>query len=205
VLLAYHYLFNQRRSVITHRIRREEKASNYILSCLKASPLVLDSCQSILLSDQYRLAGLKVFLFRPFQLQYRVAEASNPRTGAGNPPFVVVCGSSGRTFHLSVSRWLPATDRCWPAREPQRTTQRNHRLPLSARILLDLQTLVSRESNPTDPAVVMVGSIHGGSKHNIIPNTVHLKLTVRTTKNSIFKHRIASLGKSVYYASGRVR
>src|SRR5262249_42566873 len=59
---------------------------------------------------------------------------------------------------------------------------------LAARIVLDLQTLVSRETNPTDPAVVTVGSIHGGTKHNIIPNEVKMQLTVRTTKDSVRKH-----------------
>ena len=54
--------------------------------------------------------------------------------------------------------------------------------------MLDLQTLVSRETNPLDPAVVTVGSIHGGSKHNIIPNEVQLQLTVRSTKDSVRKH-----------------
>jgi hippurate hydrolase len=52
---------------------------------------------------------------------------------------------------------------------------------LSARIVLDLQTIVSRETDPLDPVVVTVGSIHGGTKHNIIPNEVKLQLTVRTT------------------------
>jgi amidohydrolase len=59
---------------------------------------------------------------------------------------------------------------------------------VAARIVLDLQTLVSRETNPTDPAVVTVGSIHGGSKHNIIPNEVKLQITVRSTKDSVRKH-----------------
>jgi hippurate hydrolase len=59
---------------------------------------------------------------------------------------------------------------------------------LAARIVLDLQTLVSRETNPTDPAVVTVGSIHGGSKHNIIPSEVRLQLTVRSTKDTVRKH-----------------
>ncbi len=59
---------------------------------------------------------------------------------------------------------------------------------IAARIVLDLQTLVSRETNPTDPAVVTVGSIHGGSKHNVIPNEVKLQLTVRSTKDSVRKH-----------------
>jgi hippurate hydrolase len=53
---------------------------------------------------------------------------------------------------------------------------------LAARIVLDLQTIVSREVDPLDPAVVTVGSIHGGTKHNIIPNEVKLQLTVRTVK-----------------------
>jgi len=59
---------------------------------------------------------------------------------------------------------------------------------IAARIVLDLQTLVSRETNPTDPAVVTVGSIHGGSKHNVIPNEVKLQLTVRSTKDAVRKH-----------------
>jgi hippurate hydrolase len=59
---------------------------------------------------------------------------------------------------------------------------------IAARIVLDLQTLVSRETNPTDPAVVTVGSIHGGTKHNIIPDEVRLQLTVRSTKDGVRKH-----------------
>jgi hippurate hydrolase len=59
---------------------------------------------------------------------------------------------------------------------------------LAARIILDLQTLVSRETNPTDPAVITVGSIHGGTKHNIIPSEVKLQLTVRSTKDRVRKH-----------------
>jgi hippurate hydrolase len=59
---------------------------------------------------------------------------------------------------------------------------------LAARIILDLQTLVSREIDPTDPAVVTVGSIHGGTKHNIIPAEVKLQLTVRTLKDDVRRH-----------------
>ena len=64
---------------------------------------------------------------------------------------------------------------------------------LSARIVLDLQTLVSRETNPTDPAVVTVGSIHGGSKHNIIPSEVKMQLTVRSTKDAVRKHLLEGI------------
>jgi hippurate hydrolase len=64
---------------------------------------------------------------------------------------------------------------------------------LAARIVLDLQTIVSRETNPTDPVVVTVGSIHGGTKHNIIPNEVKLQLTVRTTKDATRKHTLEAI------------
>ncbi len=50
----------------------------------------------------------------------------------------------------------------------------------AARLVLDLQTIVSREIKPIDPAVVTVGSIHGGTKHNIIGDTCHLQITVRS-------------------------
>jgi amidohydrolase len=64
---------------------------------------------------------------------------------------------------------------------------------VAARLVLDLQTIASRETNPTDPVVVTVGSIHGGTKHNIIPNEVKLQLTVRTTKDSVRKHTLEAI------------
>lgn len=51
---------------------------------------------------------------------------------------------------------------------------------LAARIVDGLQTIVSREVDPQDAAVITVGSIHGGSKHNIIPDEVTMLLTVRS-------------------------
>lgn len=51
---------------------------------------------------------------------------------------------------------------------------------LAARIVMGLQPLISRENDPFQPAVITVGSIHGGSKHNIIPDEVKLQLTVRS-------------------------
>src|SRR5207253_294232 len=66
---------------------------------------------------------------------------------------------------------------------------------LAARIVLDLQTIVSREISPGDPAVVTVGSIHGGTKHNIIPSEVRLQITVRTTKDEVRKHVLEAIGR----------
>ncbi len=51
---------------------------------------------------------------------------------------------------------------------------------LASRIVTALQTLVSREANPQDPAVVTVGSFHSGAKHNIISDEANLLLTVRS-------------------------
>lgn len=51
---------------------------------------------------------------------------------------------------------------------------------LASRIVMALQTLVSREANPLEPAVVTVGSFHAGAKHNIISDEAMLLLTVRS-------------------------
>lgn len=66
---------------------------------------------------------------------------------------------------------------------------------LAAEYILAIQTIVSRERSPFDPAVVTVGSIHGGTKHNIIPDDVHLQLTIRTYKDEVRQQIIAALNR----------
>ncbi len=56
---------------------------------------------------------------------------------------------------------------------------------MAAQLIVSLQTLVSRETNPVEPAVVTVGSIHGGTKHNVIPDTCKLQLTVRSYSDAV--------------------
>lgn len=51
---------------------------------------------------------------------------------------------------------------------------------LASAIVMKLQTLVSRESNPLEPSVITVGSIHAGAKHNIVPDEARLQITVRS-------------------------
>ena len=51
---------------------------------------------------------------------------------------------------------------------------------LAARVVMGLQTIISREKSPMEPAVITVGSIHGGTRYNIIPDDVKLQLSVRT-------------------------
>ena len=64
---------------------------------------------------------------------------------------------------------------------------------ISAQLILALQTITSREKSPFDPAVVTVGSIHGGTKCNIIPDEVQLKLTVRTYRSEVRKQVLESI------------
>jgi len=56
---------------------------------------------------------------------------------------------------------------------------------LASRIVTTLQTLVSRENDPLNPAVVTVGSFHAGAKHNIISDEAKLQLTVRSYKPEV--------------------
>jgi len=64
---------------------------------------------------------------------------------------------------------------------------------LASRMVLDIQTIVSRELSPLEPAVVTVGSIHGGTKHNIIPEEVKLQLTIRYYSEEVGQHIISAL------------
>ena len=64
---------------------------------------------------------------------------------------------------------------------------------VAAQIVVALQSLVSREISPIDNAVVTVGSIHGGVKHNIIADEVKLELTVRSDAVRVRDHLIEGI------------
>lgn len=76
---------------------------------------------------------------------------------------------------------------------------------IAASIVMRLQTLVSRELNPTDSAVVTVGSFQAGSKHNIIPDEARLQITVRSYEDKTRQHLldgIARIAKAEAMAAG---
>lgn len=76
---------------------------------------------------------------------------------------------------------------------------------VAAQFIMALQTIVSRENSPLDPAVITVGSIHGGAKRNVIPDEVKLQLTVRSYKDDVRQHLLASIeriAKGVAEAAG---
>jgi amidohydrolase len=76
---------------------------------------------------------------------------------------------------------------------------------LSAQTVMALQTIVSREIPAVEPAVVTVGSIHGGAKHNIIPEEVRLEMTVRYYSEAVRERILTSIeriAKGVAMAGG---
>jgi hippurate hydrolase len=66
---------------------------------------------------------------------------------------------------------------------------------IAARFVLGLQTAVSRENNPMEPAVISVGSIHGGITWNIIPDRVKLQLTVRSLNPKTQKQLLSAIAR----------
>lgn len=76
---------------------------------------------------------------------------------------------------------------------------------LASAIVMRLQTLVSRENNPVEPAVVTVGSFHSGSRYNIISDSARLQLTVRSftdEQRARLKEGIERVARGEAIASG---
>ena len=76
---------------------------------------------------------------------------------------------------------------------------------IASMIVMDLQTIVSRNLKPIDDAVITVGAIKGGTKHNIIPDQVNLQLTVRTYTQEVrelIHQRIREVSKGIAIAAG---
>jgi amidohydrolase len=76
---------------------------------------------------------------------------------------------------------------------------------IAAAIIMQLQTIVSREISPLESAVVTVGSIHGGTKHNIISNQVKLQLTVRSYSDEsrhLLLKRIKEISEGIARTAG---
>ncbi|HIO04677.1 MAG TPA: amidohydrolase [Gammaproteobacteria bacterium] len=64
---------------------------------------------------------------------------------------------------------------------------------MASQLINSLQTIVSREIAPIEAAVVTVGSIHGGTKHNVIPNEVRLQLTLRSYTDEVRNQTISTI------------
>jgi len=64
---------------------------------------------------------------------------------------------------------------------------------VAAQLVTALQGFIGREINPLEPAVISVGSIHGGLKHNVIPDEVKLEITVRADSEEVRKQLLAGI------------
>jgi hippurate hydrolase len=68
-------------------------------------------------------------------------------------------------------------------------------------LVLDLQTIISREIKPTEPAVITVGSIRGGTKHNVIPDDCKLQITVRSYSPEVRQHLLDAIRRKASAAA----
>ncbi len=76
---------------------------------------------------------------------------------------------------------------------------------LASLMVMELQTVVSRNVDPIESAVLTVGAIHGGTKHNIIPDEVTLQITLRTFKDEVRKtihKRIKEIARGIGVTAG---
>jgi hippurate hydrolase len=99
-----------------------------------------------------------------------------------NEPAGDVCYRPGPLLASSTSLSVTIRGKGGHGAWPHRTVDP---IVLAALAILDFQTIVSRELEPIQPAVVTVGSIHGGTKHNIISDEVKLQLTLRAFSEKV--------------------
>ena len=150
-----------------------------------------------LLSKEGKLPGTVRFLFQP-------AEEVADEDGLSGAPRMVqdgaMQGGVGMVIALHVSAHIPVGQihvgagpssggvdsfrakvigRGGHGARPHETVDPIY---LSAHVILALNGIISRKLNPFDPAVVSVGSIHGGQADNVIPDHVHILGTLRYTE-----------------------
>ncbi len=81
---------------------------------------------------------------------------------------------------------------------PQRTIDP---VMIAARFIVDLQSVISREKDPTEFGVVSIGAIHGGTAENIIPDDVLLRGTIRTFKPEVRAKMLAGIERTARAAA----
>ena len=152
---------------------------------------VLLSVSEVLLARGDELRGRVVFVFQPAEEIVRGAEAMladgalddievDHAIGlhlSSTDPTGVVAVRTGPAMAATDSFRLAVQGRGGHAAKPNEAVDP---VVVAAHLVLALQALVSRETDPVDPAVISVTSVHGGTAFNIIPESVELKGTLRT-------------------------
>ncbi|MCI4350656.1 MAG: M20 family metallopeptidase [Thermoplasmata archaeon] len=98
---------------------------------------------------------------------------------AGGIPLGVVGWAKGPMMGAADHFIIRVRGRGGHAGYPHRTVDA---VVVAAEVITGLQALVSRLTDPTDPVVISVGMVHGGTRHNVLPDTVDLEGTVRTVR-----------------------
>jgi amidohydrolase len=117
-----------------------------------------------------------------------IAQHDNPEFAAGQ--VAVVAGpvlSSSTTLEVLIRGLGGHGARPEATKDP---------IVAAAQFVLALQTIVSRQTAPQDPAVVTVGSIHGGTKANIIPDEVKLELSTRAFSEDVRRNTLAAIERT---------
>lgn len=187
---------------------------------------ILMGVAAVLASMKDQIPGTVKFIFQPSEEGYSKMPAPNETWGARamveqgaleNPKVDAIFGlhlmtnlpvgivgyrsgpllASADTLQIKVSGKQTHGAMPWSGVDP---------IVASSQIVLGLQTIVSRQLNITnEPAVITVGSIHGGNRENIIPDTVQMLGTVRTFDEPMradAKKRITQTAESIANASG---
>src|SRR5262249_37487612 len=118
---------------------------------------------------------------------YAIAVHVNPRLPAGQ--FAIRSGPA-----LAASTWVEILvhGRGGHGADPHLTVDP---VVIASRIVVALQGVSGRELNPLDPGVITVGSFHGGTKANIIPDEVKLQLTVRSYNEELQRHLLQAIAR----------
>ncbi len=152
---------------------------------------ILLSSAKILSGMQQELSGKFIFLFQPAEEIVQGAEAMladgaleglKPDASialhlSSTAPTGVVAVREGPSMAAADSFRIVIAGRGGHAARPQELVDP---IVIGSSIVTSLQSLVSRETDPVDQAVISVTSFHGGTAYNIIPETVELKGTLRT-------------------------
>jgi len=128
------------------------------------------------------IGGAKAMLADGLYERFPKPDAALALHVTNDQPTGTVTYTSGPAFAGSTSVNVTVKGRGGHGAAPHTTADPVY---LAALLVVDLQSVVSRETDPLRPSVVTVGSIHGGTKHNIIPNEVALQLTLRAYDDGV--------------------
>lgn len=136
----------------------------------KGANLILDSG---LIDDLDSLIGLHIFADLPYGV---VSMEAGPRMARTDRFEIHLKGKGGH------------------AAKPQQCVDTT---VMASALVLNLQTIVSRNVNPVDTALLTIGSLHSGTQYNIISGEAVLTGTIRTFKDEVADFMIESMGKMV--------